>query len=161
MLTEIEKNGFKQWIDDLIDKELSYLTGRNTVTIKSTDWGNDDSFKVLRGETEETVKWDLIELVMDELKKGSPIHIDTVLGSNGNKRTIVETIVANFPNIGYMPAKTGRNQNRNKVIQCMGVEIHPLGETLDVSGKRYTTSLISGQKIRQFVFDVICFLVQN
>lgn len=161
MLSEIEKNQVKQWIDNLVSKELSYLTGRNTVTIKSIDWNNGDSFEVLRGETEETVKWDLIELVMDELKKGSPIHIDTILGSNGNKRTIVETIVANFPNIGYMPAKSGRNQNRNKVLQFMGVEIHPLGETLDVSGERYNFSLIFGKKIRQFVFDVIWFLVQN
>lgn len=161
MLSEIEKNQIKQWIENLEGKELSYLTGRNTVTIKSIDWNNGDSFEVLRGETEEAVKWDLIESVMDELKKGSPIHIDTILGSNGNKRTIVETIVANFPNIGYMPAKSGRNQNRNKVLQYIGVEIHPLGETLDVSGESYNFSLIFGTKIRQFVFDVIAFLVQN
>lgn len=161
MLSEIERVQIKQWIDDLVGQELCYLTGRNTVTIKSIDWNNGDSLEVLRGETEETVKWDLIESVMDELKKGSPIHIDTILGSNGNKRTIVETIVANFPNIGYMPAKSGRNQNRNKVLQYIGVEIHPLGETLDVSGESYNFSLIFGTKIRQFVFDVIAFLVQN
>ena len=162
MLTETEKNQFKQWIDDLIGKELTYLTGRNTVTIKSTDWNsNEDSVKVLRGENDETIKWDLIELVMGELKKGHPIHIDTILGSNGNKRTIVETIVANFPNIGYMPAKTGRNDNRNKVLQWLDGQLHPLGETLDVSNQNFASSLIFGKTIRLFVFDVISFLIQN
>lgn len=162
MLTEIEKNQFKQWIDDLIGKELTYLTGRNTVTIKSTDWNsNEDSFKVLRGENDETIKWGLIELVMGELKKGHPIHIDTILGSNGNKRTIVETIVANFPNIGYMPAKTGRNNNRNKVIQWLDGQLHPLGETLDVSNQNFASSLVFGKTMRLFVFDVISFLIQN
>lgn len=162
MLTETEKNQFKQWIDDLIGKELTYLTGRNTVTIKSTDWNsNEDSVKVLRGENDEIIKWDLIELVMGELKKGHPIHIDTILGSNGNKRTIVETIVANFPNIGYMPAKTGRNNNRNKVLQWLDGQLHPLGETLDVSNQNFASSLIFGKTIRLFVFDVISFLIQN
>ncbi|PWK14130.1 hypothetical protein C8D84_103156 [Psychrobacter immobilis] len=170
MLSEIEKGQIKQWLDDLIGKELNYISRSKTVIIESIDWANGGKINVARDEGSITIKWDRIEYVINILKEGNPIHVDTVLRSSGNDRTIIETVIASLPHVGYMKPNQGRNNSKNKVLQWMDSEIHPLGEVIDVSDKTYahslisvnnTTSVFSEKTIGKFVFELLVFLTNN
>ncbi len=170
MLSEIEKDQIKQWIDDLIGKELSYISRSKNVIIESTDWADGGKISVARDEGSITIRWERIKSVISKLKDGNPIHVDTVLRSSGNDRTIIETIIASLPPVGYMKPNQGRNNSRNKVLQWMESEIHPLGEIIDVSDETYVSSLISANSIKslfsekiigKFVFELLKFLTTN
>jgi len=170
MLSEVEKNQAKQWIDALVGKDLDYISRSKIAVIKSVDWDDSGRLNVSRDESSITIRWERIESVISRLKNGNPIHVDTVLRSSGNDRTIIETIVASFPTVGYMKPNQGRNKSRNKVLQWMNEEVHPLGEILDVSDEIYISSLVSNKQnttiisekvIGQFVFKLTEFLVKN
>lgn len=168
MLTEVEKNQIKQWIDDLVGKELNYISRSKSIIIESTNWADSGRVIVSRDEGSISIRWERIESVISKLKNGSPVHVDTVLRSSGNDRTIIETIVANLPSIGYMKPNKGRNNSRNKVLQWMNSEIHSLGETLDVSDAIYaysltknSTTILSEKTIRIFVHKLVEFLVDQ
>ena len=170
MLSEIEKGQIKQWLDNLIGKELNYISRSKTVIIESIDWADGGRINVARDEGRITIKWDRIESVINRLKDGNPIHVDTVLRSSGNDRTIIETVIASLPHVGYMKPNQGRNNSRNKVLQWMDGEIHPLGELIDVSDETYahslisannTTSVFSEKTIGKFVFELLVFLTNN
>lgn len=168
MLTEVEKNQIKQWIDDLVGKELNYISRSKSIIIESTNWADGGRVIVSRDEGSISIRWERIESVISKLKNGSPVHVDTVLRSSGNDRTIIETIVANLPSIGYMKPNKGRNNSRNKVLQWMNSEIHSLGETLDVSDAIYaysltknSTTILSEKTIRIFVHKLVEFLVDQ
>ncbi|MBH0095796.1 AAA family ATPase [Psychrobacter sp. NZS113] len=69
-----------------------------------------------------------------------------------------------------MKPNQGRNNSRNKVLQWMDGEIHPLGELIDVSDETYahslisannTTSVFSEKTIGKFVFELLVFLTNN
>ncbi|CAM3438745.1 hypothetical protein GCM10016272_04000 [Psychrobacter glaciei] len=170
MLSEIEKGQIQQWIDNLIGKELSYISRSKTVIIESIDWADGGRINVARDEGSITIRWERIESVINRLKDGNPIHVDTVLRSSGNDRTIIETVIASLPHVGYMKPNQGRNNSRNKVLQWMDGEVHPLGELLDVSDETYahslisannTTSILSEKIIGKFVFELLVFLTNN
>ena len=50
MLSEIEKGQIKQWIEDLIGKELSYISRSKTVIIEGVDWDSGGRVIVARDE---------------------------------------------------------------------------------------------------------------
>lgn len=80
--------------------------------------------------------------VLAELLKGRPIHIDTFLRASNNQRSVMETILAHFPPVGFMKPRIGRNSTVNKVIQWMAENVHELGETKDVSDEKYDALVI-------------------
>ncbi|MFP3364389.1 hypothetical protein R0J93_12005 [Pseudoalteromonas sp. SIMBA_148] len=141
MKMDIEQT--KTWIDELVNVELKYITGRNIVIIESTDWSGTGRVNVSRGENNFSIRFERIEALLHKLQGGAPIHVDTELRSGSNDRSVIETIIANFPVVGYMKPKQGRNRTKNKVIQLMNQELHPLGETLDVSGEHYKAHLLT------------------
>lgn len=131
-----------EWLGALIDKNIQYISGKNTVTIKDF---NDSSVIVLRGKNEVKITRARIDEIYHELKKGNPIHVDTFFGSGGNDRSVIETILANFPQIGFMRGNSGRNTTSHKVLQLLDKEIHNVGSTLDISDEYYVKYVIHGQ----------------
>lgn len=144
MVSVIEMSQVKIWINALVGKELNYITDRNNAIITSVDWDNDGGKLIIsRSGKPITINVDRIKSVVNKLQKGHPVHVDTVLRSGSNDRTVIETIIANFPTVGFMKPNRGRNRSKNKVIQWMNVEIHPLGEILDVSDEKYGSYLLN------------------
>lgn len=131
MKIEDAVNQAREWIEALISKELQYITGRNTLIITDIDW-QDNKIFVTRGQNNINVRFDRIEAVIKKLIDGLPVHVDTALRSGSNDRSVIETIIANFPPVGYMLPNKGRNKTKNKVIQWLNEEIHDLGETRNI-----------------------------
>jgi len=133
----------KQWIDELVGKNLNYITGLNEVVIQSVDWGGNGKLNVLRGSNSLTIGYERIDAVINRMQNGNPIHVDTVLRGGGNERSVIETIIASFPNVGFMMASEGRNKSKNKVIQWLASEVHKLGDILNISDDQYSAFLIN------------------
>jgi hypothetical protein len=133
MKIEDALNKSRAWIDQLVGKELQYITGRNTSVITRIDWEDEGKIIVARGEGQVTIRFERIVAVLSKLIKGHPTHVDTVLRSGSNDRSVIETIIANFPPVGFMRPNQGRNKSKNKVIQWLNEDIHPLGAIKDIS----------------------------
>lgn len=141
MLPHEIKTKVDSWIKDLINKELTYISGRNKVII--TDFSpNEKKLTILRDSTTQVINTERIEKIILELLKGRPVHTDTFFGSGGNDRSIIETILCHFPNVGFMLANQGRNLEKNKVIQWLDEEFHELGTTNDISDRLYEEKVI-------------------
>ncbi|MBB1449092.1 hypothetical protein H5156_18485, partial [Pseudoalteromonas sp. SG41-6] len=50
MVIKMDIEQTKTWIDELVNVELKYITGRNIVIIESTDWSGTGRVNVSRGE---------------------------------------------------------------------------------------------------------------
>ncbi len=129
-------------LDFLIDKKLPYISGKGEVLLVSNDRSN-ERFSFVRGDKEEYAAYSILAELSFHLASGRPIHVDTVLGSGGNARTVVETVVCYLPNVGYMPRSKGRNETSRKVIQWFPEEVHSVGEAMDVSDASFEEVVIS------------------
>lgn len=143
MSQEMINSKVKQWIDELVGKNLNYITGLNEVVIQSVDWSGNGKLNVLRGSNSLTIGYERIDAVINRMQNGNPIHVDTVLRGGGNERSVIETIIASFPNVGFMMASEGRNKSKNKVIQWLASEVHKLGDILNISDDQYSAFLIN------------------
>jgi hypothetical protein len=128
----------KAWIDQLVGKELEYITGRNFSVINRVDWEDEGKIFVARGEGQVAIRFERIADVIAKLIKGHPTHVDTVLRSGSNDRSVIETIIANFPPVGFMRPNQGRNKSKNKVIQWLNKDIHNLGAIMDISSDEFS-----------------------
>ncbi len=138
----------RAWIDELIGKELEYITGRNTSVISSVDWDDGEKIFVSRGDESITIRFERIKDVVSILIKGHPTHVDTVLRSGSNDRSVIETIIANFPPVGFMKANRGRNKSKNKVIQWLKRDVHPLGVIQDISSDNFAELTLNTVKVK-------------
>lgn len=143
MSQEMINSKVKQWLDELVGKNLNYITGLNEVVIQSVDWSGNGKLNVLRGSNSLTIGYERIDAVINRMQNGNPIHVDTVLRGGGNERSVIETIIASFPNVGFMMASEGRNKSKNKVIQWLASEVHKLGDILNISDDQYSAFLIN------------------
>lgn len=137
----------KTWINQLIGKELNYITGRNVSVINRVDFEGEGKIFLTRGEGEVAIRFGRLVAVIAKLIKGHPTHVDTVLRSGSNDRSVIETVIANFPPVGFMRPNQGRNKSKNKVIQWLNRDIHELGVIKDISGDEFNELSLS-------VFDI-------
>ena len=138
----------RMWIDQLVGKELQYITGRNTSVINNVDWDDKGKIFVSRGEGQITIRFERIAAVISKLVKGHPVHVDTILRSGSNDRSVIETIIANFPPVGFMPSSQGRNKSKNKVIQWMCKDVHAVGVIQDISSDEFSALSLSADHIK-------------
>lgn len=142
----------KVWIDQLVGKELQYITGRNTSVINKVDWDDEGKIFISRGEGKVTIRFERIAAVISKLIKGQPVHVDTVLRSGSNDRSVIETIIASFPPVGFMHPGQGRNKSKNKVIQWLSEDIHPLGVIKDISSDEFSALVVGAAEIQNAQF---------
>ena len=138
----------KMWIDQLVGKELQYITGRNTSVINNVDWDDEGKIFVSRGEGQITIRFERIAAVISKLINGHPVHVDTILRSGSNDRSVIETIIASFPPVGFMLPNKGRNKRKNKVLQWLNKEIHSLGNIVDISADEFAELSLSISEIK-------------
>lgn len=138
----------RMWIDQLVGKELQYITGRNTSVINNVDWDDEGKIFVSRGEGQITIRFERIASVISKLIKGHPVHVDTILRSGSNDRSVIETIIANFPPVGFMRPNQGRNKSKNKVIQWLCDDVHSVGVILDISPDEFSELSLSAAHIK-------------
>lgn len=138
----------KMWIDQLVGKELQYITGRNTSVINNVDWDDEGKIFVSRGEGQITIRFERIAAVISKLINGHPVHVDTILRSGSNDRSVIETIIASFPPVGFMLPNKGRNKRKNKVLQWLNKEIHSLGNIMDISADEFAELSLSISEIK-------------
>lgn len=142
----------RMWIDQLVGKELQYITGRNTSVINNVDWDDEGKIFVSRGEGQITIRFERIAAVISKLINGHPVHVDTILRSGSNDRSVIETIIANFPPVGFMLPNKGRNKRKNKVLQWLNKEIHSLGNIVDISADEFAELSLSISEIKNAQF---------
>lgn len=142
----------RMWIDQLVGKELQYITGRNTSVINNVDWDDEGKIFVSRGEGQITIRFERIAAVISKLINGHPVHVDTILRSGSNDRSVIETIIANFPPVGFMLPNKGRNKRKNKVLQWLNKEIHSLGNIMDISADEFAELSLSISEIKNAQF---------
>lgn len=138
----------RMWIDGLVGKELQYITGRNTSVINNVDWDDEGKIFVSRGEGQITIRFERIAAVISKLIKGHPVHVDTILRSGSNDRSVIETIIANFPPVGFMSPSQGRNKSKNKVIQWLCEDVHSLGVIQNISQDKFSALSLSAAHIK-------------
>lgn len=138
----------RTWIDQLVGKELQYITGRNTSIITSVDWEGEGKLFVGRGDKKISINFKRVEDAIKILIHGQAVHFDTILRSGSNDRTVIETIIANFPPVGFMLPNKGRNKRKNKVLQWLNKEIHPLGNIMDISADEFAELSLSISEIK-------------
>ncbi|MDX5050167.1 McrB family protein [Vibrio cholerae] len=149
MQIEDAVNQARIWIDQLVGKELQYITGRNVTVINRVDWEDKGKIFVGRGEGKITIRFDRVVIVIKKLMSGSPIHVDTVLRSGSNDRSVIETIISNFPSVGFMRPNQGRNKSKNKVIQWLKEDIHPLGTIMDISEDVFSNLVLNITEMKE------------
>lgn len=122
--------------DEIIDtaKKLQnvcipYLVGSNSITVTDV---NDNLIRATRTEGSVTIPLDAVAELAFGLAQGKPIHIDTLFHGRGNYRTALETITANSPSCGYLPANSRNNRGVKKIVWFPNA-IHSVGQTLDVT----------------------------
>ncbi|MEM5734013.1 DUF3578 domain-containing protein [Shewanella algae] len=142
----------RMWIDQLVGKELQYITGRNTSVINNVDWDDEGKIFVSRGEGQITIRFERIAAVISKLINGHPVHVDTILRSGSNDRSVIETIIANFPPVGFMLPNKGRNKRKNKVLQWLNKDIHSLGNIMDISADEFAELSLSISEIKNAQF---------
>ena len=119
-------------IEDLLNIELSYITNRNSVKITGIDHVA-HRVNVIRGEEEININFDRFRAVANHLSKGALVDINDALGSGGNDRSAIETIIAHLPHVGYYKGNTQYNKSPQKKIAWFQDEIHQIGSMLDAS----------------------------
>ncbi len=119
-------------IEDLLNIELSYITNRNSVKITGIDHVT-HRVNVIRGEEEININFDRFRAVANHLSKGALVDINDALGSGGNDRSAIETIIAHLPHVGYYKGNTQYNKSPQKKIAWFQDEIHQIGSMLDAS----------------------------
>ena len=142
----------RMWIDQLVGKELQYITGRNTSVINNVDWDDEGKIFVSRGEGQITIRFERIAAVISKLINGHPVHVDTILRSGSNDRSVIETIIANFPPVGFMLPNKGRNKRKNKVLQWLNKDIHSIGNIMDISADEFAELSLSISEIKNAQF---------
>lgn len=126
--TEIH-NEILQTARQLTGIGLPYLAGANNITITEV---TDTLIRANRTEGPVTIPLDAVEELAQGLQDGTPVHVDTLFHSKGNYRTALETIAANSPYCGYLPANSRRNQGPKKLV-WFSERIHETGKTLDAT----------------------------
>ncbi|UFT94272.1 McrB family protein [Pectobacterium carotovorum] len=147
MNTDYLKVKVREWLEGLIDVKLDYISGRNSISIKNIDWDGDRKIEVERDDKLATVSIERIFYVIDTLVKGDALHVDTLFKAGSNDRSVIETILAHFPPVGFLKSKTVRNQSNYKMIQWMNQDIHPLGVVCDISDEKYSAYIINKHKV--------------
>ena len=112
--------------------EFNYLSNRNSVKFLQYD-SEQGILLVARGE--ETLRISIIPFnnLLIELEKGVPIHVDTFLHSGDNNRSIIETILANLPEIVWTKL------DNKKHIQAFTHEMHREGKTFKYPNKDWSS----------------------
>lgn len=113
----------------LIGTRLSYLVGAKSITITEV---TETLIRASRDEGNVTIPLDAVTDLARGLEGGSPIHVDTLFHSKGNYRTALETIAANSPHCGYLPANSARNKGAKKLV-WFSREIHEVGQILNAT----------------------------
>lgn len=115
--------------NDLIGRELPYLSGRNVFIPEEVE---EERIRGRRQDGDLTIPLTSVDLYADHLARGRPIHVDTVFGASSSHRSALEALVAHLPNAGFLPANP-RAGRRNKMLVWFPDEIHPLGELFDAT----------------------------
>ena len=106
-------------------KKLKYITGLNEFEI--TDFSpTKASMRVKRGKKSISIPLARIKQGADKLVNGEPVDVEALFGATTGYRTIIETILAHSPNIGFLYLH-GR-----KHLKWYDYPIHPLGETFNL-----------------------------
>lgn len=113
----------------LIGTRLPYLVGANSITIAEV---TETLIRADRNEGSVTIPLDAVTELARGLEGGGPIHVDTLFHGRGNYRTALETIAANSPYCGYLPANSARNQGAKKLV-WFSHQIHDIGQVLDAT----------------------------
>ncbi len=131
------------WLNQLVNIEIPYITGRNSIVITDIDVDVEKRLLVQRGNEVLSIKLDRVLFAFDSLLKGTPVHIDSLFHSGSNDRSVIETILIALPPVGYMKRKTGRNKINYKVIQMLNKDVHQIGVCLDISDMEFESLVIS------------------
>ncbi len=124
-------------LEQLLNIDLNYITNRNSVKITEIDYLA-EKVHVIRGEEEINIAFDRFRAVANHLSKGILVDINDALGSGGNDRSAIETIIAHLPHVGYYKKNTTYNKLPQKKIAWFQNEIHPMGELFDTSNIKYS-----------------------
>ena len=92
-------------LEQLLNIDLNYITNRNSVKITEIDYLA-EKVHVIRGEEEINIAFDRFRAVANHLSKGILVDINDALGSGGNDRSAIETIIAHLPHVGYYKKNT-------------------------------------------------------
>lgn len=124
---------FEKVISDLrhLEKfvEVSYLTGKNFLTNIRVDSAH-EKVTCTRGEKKVTIGFDKIKQACAELSKGKPTSLDMFVTVSLNIRSVIETLLAQVANVGFLPANKPPNVGGKKLI-LFEKEVHPVGELFD------------------------------
>jgi 5-methylcytosine-specific restriction protein B len=115
---------------ELLNKELPYLTNRNSFTPTAVDSQRIVGAKEKGGTT--SISREVVEKLAVGLANGVPVHVDTVLGASGSDRSALEAVVAHLPKVGCI--KNGFVRHRvGKHLLWAPHDLHEIGELIDIS----------------------------
>lgn len=96
----------------------STSSGKKTYRLESVA---EDNIKVIRDDSEVSVSIQQIKTILQNLKKDEPLDIEKLLGSSGNTRSIIESLLCLTPTIFYTKV------NKRKHIIDSSSQVHELG----------------------------------
>lgn len=103
--------------------EYQYVPASTSSEKKSyrLDSVSEDNIKVTRDNSEVSVSIQQIKTILQNLKKDEPLDIEKLLGSSGNTRSIIESLLCLTPTIFYTKV------NKRKHIIDSSSQVHELG----------------------------------
>lgn len=113
-------------------EKLEYISGKNELTSLIVD----DSHKVMTvkrdGNQSVSVPFEHLQKVATAFADDEIVNIDALFQGSGNGRSVIETVVAHLPNVGYLQANKPPNVGPKKLV-WFDRAVNVLGEKFEAS----------------------------
>ena len=113
-------------------RKLQYISGKNELTSLAIDSSQKVMTAKREGDQSVSVPFDHLQRVATAFADDSTINIDALFQGSGNGRSVIETVVAHLPNVGYLQANKPPNTGPKKLV-WFDSEVNILGQILEAS----------------------------
>jgi hypothetical protein len=136
----------------LVGKSASfdYISGKNTLSKLAVDQVSKTVTAERDGGQAVTFSFDDLKRVADAFAQGKPISVEAVFEGSGNSRSVVETVAARLPNVGYLPANKQPNVGPKKLV-WFDKPVNVLGGIFDACALLLTPSVVGSTAIASLV----------
>lgn len=134
---------------------LEYLSGANTVSVDAVNIQQHYISGSKGDGSPVNVDLEKVRLVADAFSRSQIVNIDALMQGSGNVRSAFEAMLANLPNVGYLPANKPPNTGPKKIV-WFDEPVHAAGTVFDACerllAQRATAQAV---ELRNLVMDFI------
>ena len=129
---------------------FDYISGKNTLSKLAVDQVSKTVTAERDGGQAVAFSFDDLNRVAEAFAQGKPISVEAVFEGSGNSRSVVETVAARLPNVGYLPANKPPNVGPKKLV-WFDTPVNVLGSIFDACALLLSTPVVGTNAISSLV----------